>query len=747
VRLAVVSTYAPKACGIAVFSGDLRTAMLAANRGCRVDVVAMIDEGVEIPTAPEVLTTIARNDPDSYRAAAELLGSTDVDVVVIEHEFGLFGGPAGDAVLELAQAVRQPLVVTLHTVLSEPSPEQLSVLRRLCALATVTTVFTQTARRMIAAEKIAPVERVAVVPHGAPDLLLSSPAAEDYPGRRVLSTFGLISAGKGIETAVAALPKIVARHPEVIYLVVGQTHPDVVRHDGESYRDGLARLVTELELSEHVRFVDGFADIAEIARLLAGTAIYLTPYRSREQIVSGALTFAVAAGCPVVSTPYFYAEDLLGSGAGVLVPFEDPDALSSAVLDLLDDPARLAAARIESRRIGSGLAWSQVAIDTLEVLRAAMEAHERRERTEPEVMRSGAWPAPKPDHLLTLVDDVGILEHASGAVPQLAGGYCVDDVARLAVVSSGLLRASDDAHNDLQGRRTLTRALAFLAHAYDPSSGALHNILGYDRRWADEPHDGDHLGRTVWALGAVLADHPRPELTGATTRLLTALTPALAASTSPRSVAYGLIGLALADGEALPDEAAILLEPLANRLLAWHEQARRPGWPWFEPYLTYDNARLPQALLLAGRRTGSERCTRIGLETLDWYSAQCHLDGGFVRLVGNRWRFPPAADDPPLDLADREGDEQPLDAAALTEALMTAYDVTGQEHFAELARRAFSWFLGRNRLGLPVYDERTGGCHDGLGATALNANLGAESTLAFFQGYLAVRPAMPDQAP
>lgn len=749
-RLAIVSTYAPKACGIAVFSGDVRTAMLAANRGSRVDVVAMIDEGVTVPTGPELLTTIARNDPASYHAAAEVLAATDVDVVVLEHEFGLFGGSAGDAVLEFARALRQPLVVTLHTVLSEPSPEQLSVLRRLCGLATVTTVFTQTARRMIVAQDIAPVERVRVIPHGAPDLLLSSPPSDEYPGRTVLSTFGLISAGKGIETAIAALPKIVARHPEVMYLVVGQTHPDVVRHDGESYRSGLLRLVAELELDEHVRFVDGFADIAEIARLLAGTSIYLTPYRSREQIVSGALTFAVAAGCPVVSTPYFYAEDLLASGAGVLVPFEDPDAMSTAVLDLLDDPARLASVRIESRRIGSGLAWSQVAIDTLEVLREAVEFHERHEHYAPETGLAGPWPVPKLDHLLTLVDDVGILEHAWGTVPVLGGGYCVDDVARLAVVCSGLLRDDEDPDDDASHysswRRVLTRALAFLVHAYDPSAGALHNILGYDRRWADEPHDGDHLGRAVWALGAVVADQPGSEVTGAATRLLTDLAPALAASMSPRSVAYGLIGLALPERDALPEVAVRLLEPLANRLAGWYEHSSRPGWPWFEPYLTYDNARLPQALLLAGRRTGSERCRRIGLQALDWYAAQCHLDGEFVRLVGNRWRYPPAADETAPDLAGREGDEQPLDAAALTEALMVAHEITGHQHYAESARRSFAWFLGRNRLGEAVYDERTGGCHDGLGLTTLNHNQGAESTLAFFQAYLAARRALPARA-
>jgi glycosyltransferase involved in cell wall biosynthesis len=737
-RVAIVSTYAPKACGIAVFSSDLRTAMLAANRGSRVDVVAMVDETAPVPTAPEVLTTVARNDRGSYRAAAQVLDDVGVDVVVIEHEFGLFGGTAGEAVLELAEHLRQPLVVTLHTVLSQPSDDQLSVLRRLCGRAVLTTVFTQTARRLIAAQGIAPAERVRVVPHGAPDLLLSSPPANEYPGRTVLSTFGLISAGKGIEAAIAALPKIVARHSDVLYLVVGQTHPDVVRSDGESYRDSLARLVDDLDLAEHVQFVDRFADIADIARLLARTDVYLTPYRSREQIVSGALTFAVAAGCPVVSTPYLYAEDLLSSGAGVLVPFGDADAMSSAVLDLLDDPARLAAARVEARRIGSTLAWSQVGIDSLEVLREAIELNR------PDYAnQTGAWPVPRMDHLQTLVDDVGIVEHAVGTVPNRASGYCVDDVARLALVASGLLKADLlSSGRKAELRPMLTNAIAFLTHAYDPQTRALHNRLSYDRRWADEPHDGDHVGRAVWALGCLLAEQALPELSGAALRLLSELAPSLRSSTSPRAVAYGLLGLASTAEEQVPAELNSLLPELAARLLAWHAAVSRPGWDWFEDYLTYDNARLSQALLLTGRRLADPRLVGVGMSTLEWYLGQCRLDDVAVVLIGNAWRDSESSGRP----VRTEGDEQPLDAAALTEALITAFEVTGEEHYADLAQRAFGWFLGRNRLGLMVYDERTGGCHDGLGRTALNENQGAESTLAFFQAYLAARRALPDRS-
>jgi glycosyltransferase involved in cell wall biosynthesis len=739
-RLAIVSTYAPKACGIAVFSGDVRSAMLAANSSCRVDIVAMLDESAPVPPAREVLTTVARNDSNSYRAAAQALADSDVDVVLIEHEFGLFGGEAGAAVLELAEAIRQPLVVTLHTVLSEPSAAQLSVLRRLCAHAALTTVFTQTARRLIVAQGVAPAERVRVVPHGVPDLLLSSPPAEVHGDRTVLSTFGLISAGKGIETAIASLPKIVASHPEVVYQVVGQTHPDVVRNDGESYRAGLERLVADLDLTEHVHFVDHFADIAEIAGLLAGTDIYLTPYRSREQIVSGALTYAVAAGCAVVSTPYLYAEDLLSSGAGVLVPFDDPDALSSAVLDLLDDPHALAAARAESRRIGSTLAWSQVGADTLDVLREAAAL----DRPSDVLEMPHAWPAPRLDHLRTLVDDVGILEHATGVVPNRAGGYCTDDVARLAVVCSGLLDARVLREHDGELRPMLARALAFLKHAYDPKTRSLHNVLSYDRRWADLPHDGDHVGRAVWALGVVLAEQSAPSFGVLAARLLDDLLPSLVQSTSPRTVAYAVIGLSRLRDDQLSRSARSALAELTSKLVDAYTNAQQPDWVWFESYLTYDNARLSQALLLAGERLSDRRLVEMGRATLDWYLQQCAVDHDVVRLVGNRWRQRP--DDAQSSSTADEGDEQPLDAAALTEALITAFSVTKESRYADLAQRAFGWFLGRNRLGEMVYDEFSGACHDGVGMTALNDNCGAESTLAYFQAYLAARRALPNCA-
>ena len=409
-RVAIVSTYRPRRCGIAVFSGDLRSALVDADPSLRVQIFSIV-RGPERPRPQEVVARIRQDECTDYAVAAATLNKSGVDVVLIEHEFGIFGGDSGRFVLNLANDLTVPFVVTLHTVLARPSREQAEVLRSLCDRAALVMVFTETARRMVVGQGLAPYGRVRVVPHGVPDVLtttartrrngmagrripgVSVPATtrgtaarqvtiEDPAlplglhslfGRKVLSTFGLISASKGLELAIKALPEIVAAHPEVVYLIAGQTHPDVIKAEGESYRMMLERLVWQLELQDHVIFLDRFLTIDELAVLLGHTDIYLTPYRSREQIVSGALTFAVAAGCPVVSTPYYYAEDLLSSGAGELVPFGDSIKLAAAVRGLLDSPTRLAAARAAARRVGAELGWSSVARATRAVLAEAVD--------------------------------------------------------------------------------------------------------------------------------------------------------------------------------------------------------------------------------------------------------------------------------------------------------------------------------------------------------------------------------------
>ena len=740
-RVAVVTTYPPRPCGIGMFSHDLRDAILEADRSTAVDIVSVVHDPGQVSGA-EVVATIRQDVRSDYAAVAADLTARGTEVVLVEHEYGIFGGEAGEFVLSLAEELEQPMVVTLHTVLSAPSVRQAEALRALCHRATLVTVFTETARRMVVEARIVPPERVRVLPHGAPQVLVDAsagpPSSDHLPrvalerleGRRVLSTFGLISAGKGIELAISALPAVVAAHPDVLYLVAGQTHPEVVKAEGERYRLGLERLVRELDLMPYVHFLDRFFTETELAALLSSTDLYLTPYRSREQIVSGALTFAVAAGCPVVSTPYYYAEDLLSSGAGTLVPFDDSAAMSAAVLDLLDHPDKLEQTRTEARRVGAALAWPRVGATTLQVLNEAAELGPvtHGERGMP-ALRA---PAIRPDHLLTLVDDVGIIQHANGVVANRATGYCVDDVARLAVVSLGLDRQLSDPRYS----RMLSSALAFLQHGWDSSPTGMHNFMSYDRRWIDEAEVGDHVGRAAWALGEVIgAIPPRPEA-APSLRLLEAMVPTLEPSTSPRQSAFTVLGLARLDPSTRSVALEDLLRLLAGRLYDWYGASRTDDWRWFEGVLSYDNARLPQALIAAGYCLDQPEWQRAGLEALDWYALQCGIATSRVRMIGNQWRLQLH----PVPTTD-EGDEQPLEAASLVEALVEAMVSTGNHTYGVQAVHAFEWFLGRNRFGLAVYDFASGGCHDGIGAGGVNENEGAESTLAFLQALLALNGA------
>lgn len=739
-RVGVVSTYPPRPCGIGTFSRDLREALLGGDGVSAVDVVAIVRED-DLEQTPEVVTRIHQDHRGDYATAARVLDRRGDDVVVIQHEYGIFGGREGSHILSLAAELRQPMVLTLHTVLSAPSVGQAETLRELCEFATLVCVFTETARRMIVDARLVSPERVRVVPHGGPSRLLPPPDAVGRPpgpahdaggrpsstiasDRPVLATFGLISEGKGIETAIAAMPAIVARHPSALYVIAGQTHPEVAKLHGEEYRISLERLARDLGMTDHIVFDDRFLDIDDLSAMLARTTIYLTPYRSREQIVSGALTFAIVAGCPTVSTPYFYAKDLLASGAGLLVPFDDPAALAEAVVGLLDSPERLARARTEARAVGSRLTWPQVGAQTADVLREAVALGQRGvARHAP----AATLPRARSSHLLTMVDDVGIIQHADGVVPLRSSGYCTDDVARLAIVALGLGQTTGaEAYH-----RMLARSLGFLRHAWSAEERGMRNFMSYQRSWLDAPHAGDHLGRAAWALGSVVAAQAVPALHEPSLLLLREMLPAIAEQRSPRTVAFAMLGLAHCGPEEIGGEATELLGVLAWRLAAQQRANASPDWYWAEDLLAYDNARLPQALIAAGARLGDRKLVREGLRALAWYERELGIDGPWMQLIGHhgRRRGEPRSSD---------GDEQPLDAAALVEAEVEAFLVTGNEAHARHAVRAFEWFLGRNRLRQSVYDFATGGCHDGVGQSDVNRNEGAESTLAYLQALLAI---------
>jgi glycosyltransferase involved in cell wall biosynthesis len=725
-RTAIVSTYPPRACGIGTFSADLRATLTGAGTVTAADLVAVVHE----PSSPQrrgLLATIAQAVRGDYVRTARMLGRLDVDVVLLQHEYGIFGGRNGEYVLSFAQELAQPLVVTLHTVLSEPTPHQAEVLTELCAEAELVIVMTDTALRLLVESGACPKEKVRVVPHGAPvriaersarEVRERRPSAVDDPFR--LSTFGLISPGKGLETVIEALPAMIELHPEIVYTVAGRTHPDVWRREGEQYRLMLERRVLELGLDAHVEFDDRFLSIDELSDLLAETDVFLTPYANREQIASGALTFAIAAGCAVVSTPYWYAQDMLASGAGLLVPFRDPEALANAVCNYVERPDMLLAARAEAQRIGATLAWPAVAEATADVLQEAAALAPRRR---PAGVADLHLTSLRTDHLLTLADDVGIVQHAHGIIPNRSSGYCVDDVARLAVVALALAGRGEE----LVWTSHLYRALAFLQAASE--DGGMHNFMGYDRRWLDEPHIGDHVGRSIWALGDILATAWIPAVVRPARDLLDRLVGTLGDDVSLRTAAYAVLGLSRLDTDRLEPAAHRQLERLVEQLADAYERTCSDDWCWFEDGLSYDNARLSQALLAGGSALGRAELAEIGLESLRWLGDECGLDQNELRLPGHRGRRRG-------EQVPGTGDEQPLDAAALVEAELSAFAVTHEAEHGVRAIRAFEWFLGRNRLEKPLYDFATGGCSDGLGRDALNDNEGAESTLAFHHAAL-----------
>jgi len=727
VRAAIVSTFPPRACGIGTFAADLRTTLAGTDAVSAADLVAVVHE----PSSPQrrgVLATIAQAVRGDYVRTARMLGRLDVDVVLLQHEYGIFGGPDGEYVLSFARELAQPLVVTLHTVLSAPTQHQAEVLTELCAEAELVIVMTETARRLLVDSGACPEEKVRIVPHGAPARITARAASEHEQrtsrlrsdGAFRLSTFGLISPGKGLETVIEALPATIERHPGVSYTIAGRTHPDIARREGERYRLMLERRVLELGLGDHVEFDDRFLTVDELTDLLAATDVFVTPYGNREQIASGALTFAIAAGCAVVSTPYWYAQDMLASGAGLLVPFRDPDALAEAVCSYLEQPEMLAAARAEAQRIGSSLAWPAVAKATAGVLQEADELAPRRRPTGVADLHLTSL---RSDHLLTLADDVGIVQHAHGIIPNRGSGYCVDDVARLAVVSLALARRGDEQ----LWTSHLYRALAFLHSA--AGDGGMRNFMSYDRRWLDEPHIGDHVGRSVWALGDILATAWIPAVVRPASDLLEQLVATLDGDVSLRTAAYTVLGLSRLDADRLQPAARRLLERLVDQLADAYEHTASDDWRWFEDTLTYDNARLPQALLSGANALDRPDLAQLGLDSLRWLGDECGLDEDTLRLPGHRGR---RRGEP----APGSGDEQPLDAAALVEAELSAFAVTRSAGHGARAIRAFEWFLGRNRLQRPLYDFATGGCSDGLGSDDLNDNQGAESTLAFHRAAL-----------
>ena len=748
-RIAVIGNYLPRHCGIATFTTDLCTAISAEYGTARLLALPVNDteQGYDYPA--RVRWSLAQDDVKSYQDAAEFLNFNNIDMVCLQHEYGIFGGPAGSHILHLLRGLKMPVVTTLHTVLRKPNPDQMLVMEEIAELSDRLIVMSQLSSQFLQEIFKVPSSKIDLVPHGVPDLPFLDPNFYKdrfgVEGKAVLLTFGLLSPNKGIENVIQALPQILSKHSNVVYIVAGATHPHVLRRDGDKYRASLQALAKEMGVESQVIFHDRFVSPEEMAEFIGAADIYITPYLHEAQVVSGTLAYALGAGKAIISTPYWHALELLDDRRGALVPFQDPCAIAKKTIELLDTPAIRHAMRKRAYLFGRDMVWKKAAQGYMESF--ARVRSDRRETPRVQFSARAAQkllnqlPDLKLNHVNALTDDTGMLQHSIFTIPNRGEGHTTDDNARALIFAVLLeqlgkeqLVKTDSAIRGFATRDSAFRYLAFLEHAFNPAKGRFKNFLGYDRRWNEAEGSEDCHGRALWALGTVLGRSKDQGLKCAAGRLFEFSLSTAIEFSSPRAWAYTMLGIQeYLDAYPGDRDAQRVRSALAHRLIELYDAVRSPDWKWFEDVLAYGNARLPQALLLVGSACADERMISISLEALDWLLTQqrCETNGhfvpigsqGFYRKGGEKARF----------------DQQPIEAAGAVSACLQAYRVTGDRHWHREAWSAFNWFLGDNDLQLPLYDSVTGGCRDGLHPDRANENQGAESTLSFLMALLEMR--------
>ncbi len=737
--VAMLGNHMPRQCGIATFTTHLADAIADEFPSVDCFVLAMNDPGRRHAYPPRVRFEIAETDLDSYRRAADFLNVNGVDVLCVQHEYGIFGGKAGAHVLALLRELRMPTVTTLHTILAEPNSQQRAAMDELTRLSERVVVMSEKGRALLHSVHGVPLGKIDLIPHGIFDAPVAGRSKHQLgvDGKSVILTFGLLSPDKGIENVIDALPRILERHPETVYIVLGATHPHVKERHGETYRLMLEARAQRLGVDGNMIFHNRFVSQAELAEFLAAADIYITPYLKPEQITSGTLAYAVGTGKAVISTPYWYASELLAEDRGVLVPWRDPPAIAHAVNELLGDNERRLAMGRRAAAYGREMLWPAVARSYLHSFERAHLEHTQRMRDVFQVQTLARRPAELPAlnlaHLRMLTDDTGILQHAIFTIPRYSDGYCLDDNARALLLAT---LVEDAGTEDVAAMRLLSaRYLAFVSHAFDASTGRFRNFMSYSRRWTEECGSEDSHGRALWALGTVVGRSAHPGRYSLGGQLFAAALPATAALTSPRAWAFTLLGideyLRAFQGDTVVQAAR---QSLAERLFDVYQRSSGHEWPWFEERATYSNARLSQALLVCGAKMAHREMSAAGLRSLDWlFTQQLSADGDFAPIGSNGFyrQGQPAA----------RFDQQPIEACAMTAACLEAHRITGDRLWLGRARIAFNWFFGNNELHLPLYDPSSGGCRDGLHADRVNENQGAESTLSFLLALTELRAA------
>jgi glycosyltransferase involved in cell wall biosynthesis len=736
-RIALIGNSLPRRCGIATFTTDLQHAVAASRGDLETVIVAMTDHGNAYAYPSAVGFQINDDRLEDYIRAAEFLNSGQFEVVSLQHEFGIFGGEAGGQILALLSRLTIPIVTTLHTVLSEPTKVQRDIIARIVEASSKVVVMAEKGRELLRSVYQVPDEKIEIIPHGIPEFAFVEPdeakAKLGFSNNAVILTFGLLSPNKGIEVMIDAMPLILKTRPDAVYVVLGATHPHLVRDQGEFYRESLLARARKAGVEDHVVFLDQFVDQKTLLDFISMSDVYVTPYLNEVQMTSGTLAYSFGLGKAVVSTPYWHARELLADGRGILVPFGDPAAIGGEIAKLLTNDVLRQAMRKRAYSSSRSMTWERTAERYMSVFENAGRRHRlktiARSDTSTLLRDSRAPPEMQLDHFLSMCDDTGLFQHAVHCVPDRSHGYCVDDNARALLLACALNNPGEQRLSEV----LTARFAAFVQHAWNPDTRRFRNFMGYNRCWLEDSGSEDSHGRTVWALGVcALTDANLSRRTWAASLFAEAM-PTVGNFRSPRAWAFVLLGLdAYCAAVADDAHAANLRRLLADRLISIFNAIETKDWVWFEEGLAYDNARLPQALIMTGVATKMPGYVETGLKSLRWLIKQQTSASGQFRPVGTagfgETRRPPQA-----------FDQQPLEAAATIAACLAAWRADRDVEWKAEAARVFAWFLGSNDLSVSLVDLETGSCRDGLHPDRPNENRGGESVVSYLLGLSEIR--------
>lgn len=733
-HIAFLGDYVPRRCGIATFTADICEAIAAEFPQAQCIVGSVNDRPEGYDYSERVRFEIAEKELDSYRRAAEFLNINNVEVISLQHEFGIYGGAAGSHILEFLREVRMPVVTTLHTVLRDPNDEQRAVMQQLDALSQRFIVMAERGRDFLeTVYGIAP-EKIDLIPHGVIDMpFIDSNFFKDLfhvEGKTVLLTFGLLSPNKGIENVINAMPTILKQHPDVVYIVLGATHPHLIAEEGEVYREKLQQLACDLGVANSIIFHNDFVTLEELKEFIGAADIYITPYLNEAQITSGTLAYTFGAGKALISTPYWHAQELLAEERGILVPFADSQAIADGVNYFLSNPTLMTAMRKRAWKAGREMIWPVVArryMESFERARASLSVPSI-EMAAARKAENANYPIPplKLDHLFKMSDHTGIFQHAIYNVPNYHEAYCTDDNAR-AFIFTVLMQELNLPEPKLD--RLASSYLAFLWYAFDANTCRFRNFMSHERKWLELHGSEDSHARALWAVGTALGRSQNEGHRNLCGLLFQRGLPPVVRFSSPRAWAFALIAiheyLRTFSGDRVVSQTR---DVLTNMLADLFRANSSPDWQWFERTVTYDNAKLSHAMILSGHWTKQAEILEIGLTSLRWLLKAQTAEGGHFAPIGCNGFWVRGGEKARFD-------QQPLEAHAMVSACIEAFAVTRDEFWRKAARRCFEWFLGRNDLGQPLYDSTTGGCRDALLQDHLNQNQGAESSLAFYLSY------------